>query len=527
MKYHFENYSIDPDKFELKKCEELVAVEPQVFKLLKLLVENRDRMISKDEIVKEVWNDRSITDASISNRIKLARVAVGDDGNKQDIIRTVHGQGFRFVAKVSIEATKIEPKLRAQVILPTEPTDIEFPENQARNKKPSIAVLPFQFLGDADSNRFLADAIPHDLIQALSRLRWLFVIARGSAFRFRTAVHDPLIVGKTLRVNYLLSGSVENLGSKLNITIELSDTRTAGVIWGDQFISTQDDVHQVRADIISKIASTLEVYIPLNEARNARLSVSENLDSWSNFHLGLQHMYRFTKKDNEKASGYFERAIVQDPRFARAHAGLSFTSFQNAFLKYSDRQDESLQDARRFAERAVELDPIDPFANFTIGRYFMLQGDLERSTDWLDRAITLNPNYSQGHYSHAFTDLLSGQTKHSLPHVEKALALSPLDPFVYAMLAARSLSFVIDGEYELAAESGEKAARSPGAHFIIDMIALIAFSLNKDTKKAQFWADNISVRRPGANQDLFFASFPFSNNEIKQTISDALAHYGF
>lgn len=238
-------------------------------------------------------------------------------------------------------------------------------------------------------------------------------------------------------------------------------------------------------------------------------------------------MYRFTKKDNEKASGYFERAIGQDPRFARAHAGLSFTSFQNAFLKYSDRQDESLQDARSFAERAVELDPIDPFANFTMGRFFMLQGDLERSTDWLDRAITLNPNYSQGHYSHAFTDLLSGQTKHSLPHVEKALALSPLDPFVYAMLAARSLSFVIDGEYELAAESGEKAARAPGAHFIIDMIALIAFSLNKDTKKAQFWADNIRVRRPGANQDLFFASFPFSNNEIKQTISNALAHYGF
>lgn len=256
MKYHFENYTIDPDKFELKTCEKLVAVEPQVFKLLKLLIENRDRMISKDEIVKEVWNDRSITDASISNRIKLARVAVGDDGNKQNIIRTVHGQGFRFVAKVSIEATEVEPKLRAQVILPTEP---ENPKNQTRNKKPSIAVLPFQFLGDADSNRFLADAIPHDLIQALSRLRWLFVIARGSAFRFRTAVHDPLIVGKTLGVNYLLSGSVENLGSKLNITIELSDARTAGVIWGDQFISKKDDVHQVRADIISKIASTLEV----------------------------------------------------------------------------------------------------------------------------------------------------------------------------------------------------------------------------------------------------------------------------
>lgn len=527
MKYHFENYSIDPDKFELKKRDKLVAVEPQVFKLLKLLVENGDRMISKDDIVREIWNDRSISDASISSRIKLARVAVGDDGNKQNIIRTVHGQGFRFVAKVTIEATKVEPKPRTQVSLPSEATDTGLIGGHGSNKKPSIAVLPFQFLGNTGSNSFLADAIPHDLIQALSRLRWLFVIARGSAFRFRTSVHDPQVVGKTLGVKYLLTGSVENLDPKLNITIELSDTRSNEVIWGDQFISTHDDIHQIRMDIISKIASTLEVYIPLNEARNARLNVSENLDSWSNFHLGIQHMYRFTKKDNEKASGYFEQAILQDPRFARAHAGLSFTSFQSAFLKYSENPNESLQDARRFAERSVELDPIDPFANFTMGRYFMLQGDLERSTDWLDRAITLNPNYSQGHYSHGFTDLLSGQTQHSLPHVKKALALSPLDPFVYAMLAARSLSFVIDGEYELAAEAGEKAARAPGAHFIIDMIALIAFSLSDDTKKAQFWADNIRVRRPDANQDLFFASFPFSNNEIKQTISDALERYGF
>lgn len=522
MSYLFEKFSLDPDKFELKKEGKLVSLEPQVFLLLKLLVENSDRMISKDEIIREIWDGKFVTDASISNRIKFARIAVGDDGKSQNIIRTVHGQGFRFVAEVfnMLSESAAKPALPIGVV----PTDA--PENPVKNEKPSIVVLPFQVLGGSEACRVLADAVPHDLIQALSRLRWLFVIARGSAFRFRSTVQDPLVVGKSLGVKYLLAGSIEDIGTRFIITTELSDAGTGGVIWAERFEANLDDIHQVRAGIASKVTSSFEVYIPLNEAGNARLSISENLDSWSNFHLGLQHMYRFTQNDNEKATGYFQRAVAKDPRFSRAHAGLSFTSFQSAFLKYSDPQ-KTLRDARQFAERAVELDPFDPFANFTMGRYFMLQGNLESSVTWLDRAISLNPNYSQGLYSHAFTDLLSGQTTLSLPHLEKAISLSPLDPLAYAMLAARSLSYAIDGEYELAAESGQKAARLPGAHFLIDMIALIALSLNQDQEKAQFCADNIRIRRPDADQGRFFASFPFSDPEIKNKLAGALARYGF
>lgn len=528
MKYLFDKYSLDPEKFELKENDELVAVEPQVFNLLKLLIENRDRMVSKDEIITEVWNDKIVSDASIANRIKFARSAVGDDGNRQQSIRTIHGQGFRFVAQTNVVAKDHNPDSGAQVTFKSKPhSSINPAKEYTQSKKPSIAILPFRFLGPPDPKRILTEAIPHDLIQALSRLRWMFVIARGSAFRFRTAVDDPEAVGKALGVRYLLAGSVENHGHKLFVTTELSDTRTGGVIWGDRFSATQDDVHQIRTEIIAKIVSSLEVYIPLNEALNARLSVSENLDSWSNYHLGLQHMYRFTKNDNQKASEYFSQATEQDPGFARAHAGLSFTSFQSAFLRYSGDQKEALLSARQFAERSIELDPLDPFANFTMGRAVMLEGDLESSANWLDRAITLSPNYSQGYYSHAFSDMLAGKTDTSLLHFDTALALSPLDPFVYAMLAGRSLSFVNDGDYQSAAEAGEKAANAHGAHFIVDMIALIAHSLNQDPKKAKFWADKIRNRRPDASQLLFFASFPFSNIGIKNKISNALGRYGF
>ena len=163
------------------------------------------------------------------------------------------------------------------------------------------------------------------------------------------------------------------------ITTELSDTSTGGIVWAERFTANEDDVHQIRAEIFAEVVSSLEVRIPLNETRKARLSVSENLDSWANFHLGLQHAGRYTKTDNEKATAFFERAVEQDPGFARAYAGLSLTSFQTAFMRYGNGNANAALNARRFAERSVELDPLDPFANFTLGRSFTLFGDLESS----------------------------------------------------------------------------------------------------------------------------------------------------
>lgn len=528
MEYLFNNLTLDPGKLELRERDKLVAVEPQVFLLLQFLIENRDRVVSKDEIIEKVWGDRVVSDASVSSRVKSARQAVGDDGTTQNTIRTIYGKGFRFVAETSVVELERDTEPKAHDNSSTDPLSTDMQQEQpSLSTKPSIAVLPFQFLGPFEPENILADAIPHDLIQALSRLGWIFVIARGSSFQFRGAVTDVQEAGKSLGVRYVLAGSIENLDHTLAITTELSDTHTGGVIWSDRITATQDGVHQIRAEIVAKVVSSLEVYIPLNEAQNARLSVSENLDSWSNYHLGLQHMYRFTMQDNTKASALFHRATEQDPGFSRAYAGLSFTSFQSAFLKYDDGQKDAAVDARRFSERSMELDPVDPFANLTLGRAFLLDGELESSLGWLDRAIALNPNYSHGYYSHAFTDMLSGNSDISLDHFSAALALSPLDPFVYAMLAGRALSLVAKGEYESAAEAGEKAARAPGAHFIIDMIAVIAHSLNQDQKKAQFRADKIRTRRPDASEELFFASFPYANTEIKHHISDALTRYGF
>ena len=527
MKYRFDGYSLSLERAELSRGHEEIPLEPLAYRLLCLLVENHDRMVPKEELVEKVWKRPFISDAAISTLVKVVRHALGDDGAQQKFIRTVRGRGFRFVAPVRIDTESVNITTEHGAANADGDNDTNETPSQALPDKPSIAVLPFQLLGRDSQDSVLADAIPHDLIQALSQLRWLFVIARGSTFRFRTLNTDVQEIGKALNVGYVLAGSIETRGSVSGISVELSDCRTGEVVWAKRFNATTDDAHDIRTQIIARVVSSLEVYIPMNEARIARLNVSENLDAWSNYHLGLHHMYRFTKEGNARATGYFEKSVLQDPLFARAHAGLSFTSFQDAFVSYNDDPQSAALAARRFAERSLELDAMDPFSNLTMGRAYWLDGDLENALDWLNRAITLSPNYAQGHYSHAFSDVLSGGTDTVRANVDTALNLSPLDPLVYGMFGTLALSYVSTGDYQSASNWAEKAARAPGAHFLIAMMAVAAHTLNGEQDKANVWACSTKNRRPDANLLQFFAAFPFTDAVVRNKLKVALLKSGF
>lgn len=521
MLYRFGPFELDTAQVELRARGEARHVEPQVFALLVLLVENRERVVSKDEIIEKVWDGRIVSESAVSSRVKSARKALDDDGRTQGLIRTVHGQGFRFVAAV---------KASAATPVPPEPEGRSFegaagsPEPTAR---PSIAILPFRLLGSPGRYAGIAEALPHDLIAELSRLHWLFVTARGSSFRLRDPHPDMREVGRLLGVRYALSGTVGVTDRHLDLSVELTDTRDEGVVWAERFAAPIDDVHQVRADMRARVLTALEIRIPLHEANLARLQVSENLDAWSAYHVGLQHMYRFNRRDNAAAAALFEQAITQDPTFARAHAGLSFVHFQTAFLRNTDDVAAESAASRRFAQRGVELDPIDPFVNFTMGRTFWLEGDLESSLGWLSRATSISPNYAQGIYARGWSETLAGRRIEGRQHVDLAMRLSPLDPLYYAMLGTRSFTHMALGEEAQAAEWAERAARSPGAHVLIAMIAVAAHGLAGDRARADWWAADVRARNPALTQDDFFRSFPMKSPEMRAQASRALARFGF
>ncbi len=516
MVYRFDQFEIDLAKAELRLRGLVVHLEPQVYALLALLIQYRDRLVSRDEIIDKVWGGRFISESAVSSRVKSLRKSLGDDGTQQRLIKTIHGRGFRFVANVQIGKTEITSAGDASKTAPL-----------PCHGQPSIAILPFAVLGDPGPFVAIGQALPHELIAELSRIRWLSIIARGSAFQFQPGTQNVQTIAQTLAVRYCLTGTVEFSAQRLLVMVELTDSQCGRIIWAERFHGHIDDIHSIRDSIRTRIVTALEIAIPAYEAENARLGNSENLDAWSAYHLGLQHMYRFNRQDNAQAESLFQMAALKDPSFARAYAGLSFVHFQTAFLRNTQDVASEAHLARKFAERAMDRDPVDPFVNFVMGRSFWLTGDLANSLGWLESSTNLSPNYAQGIYARAWTEALSGDGAKSRENVDLAMRLSPLDPLYYAMLGTRSLSHMVDGDYEEAARWSDRAARAPGAHVLIAMIAVVAHALAGHGLGASRWTDNVRSRNPALTHEDFFRSFPVKSEDVRGRATAAFKDQGF
>lgn len=507
MRYQVDHYVLDLRRFELRKSGSRIPVEPQVLSLLFLLIENRDRLVSKDELIATVWNGRAVSDSAISSRIKSARQLLGDNGDEQRLIRTVHGRGFRFVGSVT----------RADANGAIAPA----PAPDRHGGKPSIAILPFDC-----SNPDLAvisEGVPQELIVGLSRLHSLAVIARGSSFRFRNWPGDLADVGRILGVQYCLTGSVRRAGRGVAVSVELIDLTTNIIVWGELFEAKIEELQSIREEITARVFSTLDAHISNHEAERARLRSPHDLNAWSCYHLGLHHIYRFNHADNLQALRFFEKAVELDPHFSRAHSGLSAARFQNAFMRYTEGADHEVRLARRAAETAVDLDEQDPMANLMLGRSLWLEASVEGSVPWLERAIALNPSYAQAHYSRGWTHMILDQGSAGQLCARDAMRLSPIDPLRYAMMASEGFMQAMLGDEVGGAAIVDQAALEPRAHVLIAVMAAICHIWAGNTQRTAYWMKDIAARGSGLTGKTFLRSFPFKEGQLAAKVTDALA----
>ncbi|GAM04157.1 winged helix-turn-helix domain-containing tetratricopeptide repeat protein [Novosphingobium sp. MBES04] len=525
--YLFGRFELDAARFELRRAGVPVHVEPQVLSLLLLLTENRARLVGKVEIIARIWDGRIVSESAVAARIKAARKAVDDDGTAQKVIRTVHARGFRFVAEADtlcsgaakVAAEVVVPRPQARDALQGDPLQARREPGEGR---PSIAVLPFQLVGEAGAYQVVADALPADIIFDLARFPWLFVIARGSSFRFRGGDVDPAEAGRQLGVRYCLTGLMEGTASALIITVSLVEVASARIVWNEKYDLPLGELQTLRPEIETKIVAGLEIQIPRNEVRLARARPASGLDAWASFHLGLDHMYRFTHGDNTQAARLFQRALECDPWFARALGGLSFTHFQNAFLRFEGDFAAETQAAHALAQRALEADRLDPFAHFNIGRCFWLEGQLEQSIAWFDQCTGLSPNFAQGVYNRGLVAMMAGQAGKADADLALALKLSPLDPLGYAMVSGRALTHLQFGELEEAADFGVRSAMMPGAHKHIALIAALTLHLAGHCEQAKLWLARAKELDPALDARAFLAAFPFAPTAAREIIEKGL-----
>ena len=269
MIYNFEDYSLDVDRQELRHAGNLVDVEPQVLDLLQYLIRNRERIVSKEDLIANVWNGRIVSDSTLTSRITSARQAIGDSGDHQRLIRTVARKGIRFVGEVEEKLGSLEVHVADRAS-----TAPRLPD------KPSIAVLPFVNMSDDPEQDYFTDGIAEDIITALSKLRWFFVIARNSSFSYRGKAIELKRVAHELGVRYVLEGSVRKRGDQVRITAQLIDALTGNHIWADRYDGELPDVFALQDEITRKVVAAIEPKLLEAESLRIRSRSPEDLDAW-------------------------------------------------------------------------------------------------------------------------------------------------------------------------------------------------------------------------------------------------------
>ena len=311
-----------------------------------------------------------------------------------------------------------------------------------------------------------------------------------------------------LGVDYVVGGSVQRRGNRLTVAVELAEARSARIVWAEVFDRVVDDAFLVLDEIGNRIVASIDHEIEEIERNRAILKPPNSLDAWESYHRGLWHMYRFSKPDNDEARRLFEMAVRLDPTFARAHAGLSFTHWQNAFQGWAEREGE-IERAYAAAGQSLMADDRDPAAHWAMGRALWLRGRHDQSVVELGQAVELSPNFALAHYNLSFVHATVGDPSAAIPSSDYSRDLSPFDPMLFGMLGTRAMALVRLGRFEEAADWGVKAAARPNAFAHIRAIAAFSLALagRLDEARAHLAAIRKTLPRYGVND--FLAAMQF------------------
>lgn len=388
------------------------------------------------------------------------------------------------------------------------------PVRMPASHRASIAVMPFRELGLGPAARHdLGDAIAHDIISKLARLRGLFVIARGSVFAIADEDLELQEIGRRLGVEYVATGFLEQHDNTIGITVEVAEATSAHIVWTERFEAQAAERFALFDEIGNSIVSSIAAEIENEERNRAMLKHPGSLDAWGAYHRGLWHMYRFTAEENACAADFFRLSTRLDPTFSRAHAGLSFTHWQRAFQRWGDRDAETLE-ALRAAGQSLLVDDQNPAAHWSMGRALWLTGDHDQAVRELEHSVSLSPNFALGHYALAFVHSQSGDPAAAIAASDHSRLLSPCDPLLFGMLGTRAIALIRLGAFDEAAQWAVKAAARPNAHVHILAIAAHCLALAGRVGEARNYAARIHLQNPDYRTENFLETFHFTPDVI-------------
>jgi TolB-like protein len=464
--FAFCGFRFDPRTGELWGDRKQARLTPRAAAVLTALAECAPKLVSKQELFERVWSGLAVGDDALTSCIQELRHALGDDARAPRYIETRHRRGYRLIEPVAVigEGAELPGAPLAPPPGPSSPSARIAEAALPLPDRPSIAVLPFlDMSGDPDQEHF-ADGITEDLITGLSRIRWLFVIARNSTFQYKGKHPDIRRVGRELGVRYVLEGSVRRQGKRLRITAQLIDAIGAGHHWAERYDRELGDMFAVQDEITRSVAAVIEPRLLAAEGVRALARSAGDLDAWELVARAQTRLWRMSKPDFEAAIVGLERAVETYPEYAPARSLLAFSLLFAVHMGWLDRARE-LRRGHEQALRATALDDHDPWGHIALGYEALMERRTEESIAAFGRALDLNPNSAaaHGHLGHSLA--FAGQDRQAIGHAEEAIRLSPFDPMMALFLGTIAVSHYLAGRYAESFRHASEAARvRPGFH---------------------------------------------------------------
>jgi TolB-like protein/class 3 adenylate cyclase/tetratricopeptide (TPR) repeat protein len=416
-------------------------------------------------------------------------------GIVHDQVRDKLGFGFedmgvQFVKNIIRPVRTYRIETTARVDMPhtssgaPSPHDFENAGEQVVNpavklpEKPSIAVLPFQNLSGDPEQEYFADGVVEDIITALSRMRWLFVIARNSSFTYKGRAVDVKQVGRELGVRYVLEGSVRKATNRVRITAQLIDTSTGAHFWADHLDGTLEDIFDLQDRVTASVVGAIGPKLEQAEIERAKHKRTESLDAYDYFLRGMARFYLWTREANDEALKLFYKAIERDPDFAPAYALAAWCYVRRKGCGWMNDREQEIAEAASLARRAVKLGKDDAIALARGGHALGFLGDdLESGLECIDRALVLNPNLAIAWYLSGWLRVYRGEPEVAIEHLARAMRLSPLDPTLYNMQAGMGIAHFLAGRFDDASSWAEKASRDQTDYAVAPAIAAASHAL--------------------------------------------------
>lgn len=492
----FDGCEMDLDRYELRRDGEPVALEPRAMRILMELIDHRDRVVSKNELLDTVWGDRFVSESALTTQIKALRRAVGDTGREQRIVKTVHGRGYIFIADLHDgNAAATGPG-----------------EGSAR-AQPVVAVLPLASLNVEPGHEHVAEGLTHDIVTALSKHRGVRVLAKATAARYAGEPDAAARLRDELDVDYTVEGTVRLRENRLRVTASLTDAHAGVCRWAERYDRTIDDLFDVLDEIVSVIVATVEPEVGYAERERVTTRPPADLRTWELYHLGIAHFFRFTAADNLEAQRLLARCRELDPDFGDAHAWWAYATVLGMVYWDTDPDPETLDAALSATQRALALDGQNAVFHMLRGRVRLARREYASALAENRRAVELNPTFAAAYCGLGDSLCYEGRYDEAIEEFTRSVELGTHDPQRWAFLSYGAMALLFAGRYDEALAWADQAAALPNCQYWTHAHRVVALTRLGRMDEAADAVQAVQAQRPGfslafARDKLFYLKRP-------------------